>query len=82
MRDKEDNLYTGTTKNHKQRLLYHNSNRGANFTKDSKTFSVVFLEEYSNISDARKREIQIKKWSRAKKENLIELYKQKVDTRM
>ncbi len=31
---------------------------------------IVYSEEYSNLTEARKRELQVKKWSRIKKENL------------
>lgn len=63
-------LYVGITSNPKKRLLHHNQNRGAQFTK-RKQFKLVYLETHSTLSSARKREIQIKKWSRKKKENLI-----------
>lgn len=82
IKDEENNLYIGITENPEQRLQYHNTNRGAQFTKDSSNFSIVFLEEYSNLPNARKREIQIKKWSRKKKEILIELYKQNIETKI
>lgn len=64
------NLYIGVTSNPKRRLLHHNRNRGAQYTK-RKQFKLVFLEQHTSISSARKREIQIKKWSRKKKEFLI-----------
>jgi putative endonuclease len=67
----EEQLYIGVTKNPNQRLIYHNQKRGANFTK-RKQFKVVYLEEHPSLSSARLREIQIKKWSRKKKEILIE----------
>lgn len=81
IRDEKNNLYIGITKNPNQRAVYHNSSRGALFTKRSTTFSIVFLEECLTLSAARKREIQIKKWSRVKKENLIKLYEQNIDNR-
>ena len=77
-----DNLYIGTTDNPKRRLAEHNSKRGSNFTKVRDEFHTVFLETYKTMSEARKREIQIKKWRREKKEKLIELYKNGVDTRL
>lgn len=74
IKDEKQNLYIGITNNPERRLGEHNNNRGANFTKDSKTFYIVFLEKHNMLADARKREVQIKKWSRSKKEKLIELY--------
>lgn len=73
-------LYVGITENPQQRLKYHNEKRGALFTKRDSKFQIVFLEEYLTLADARKREIQIKKWRRDKKEMLINRYKKGVST--
>ncbi len=69
-----DNLYIGVTDNPKRRLTEHNSKRGSNFTKERDEFRIVFLEEYKTLAEARKREIQIKKWRRNKKDFLISKY--------
>ena len=73
-------LYIGITENPKARIYYHNSKMGAKFTKGKAKFQIVFLEEYKTLAEARKREIQIKKWRRDKKDKLIYLYKQKIKT--
>ena len=70
-----NDLYIGITDNPQQRLKYHNGERGALYTKRDSKFEIVFLEEYSTLAAARKREIQIKKWRREKKEMLIERHK-------
>jgi putative endonuclease len=75
-----DNLYIGISKNPQQRLADHNSSRGSEFTKHGQNYQIVFLEEYSTLAAARKREIQIKKWRREKKEVLITKYEQKLPT--
>ncbi len=67
-------LYVGVSKNPQQRLIEHNSQRGADFTRRGSNYRIVFLEEHPTLADARKREIQIKKWRRGKKEMLIEKY--------
>ena len=82
-------LYINITDNPTKRLATHNSCRGANFTKYTLTllgtsksdFKIVFLEEHSNLTEARQREIQIKKWRRDKKEVLIERYKKGISTK-
>ena len=56
-----DKLYVGITKNPEERACYHNSKRGAKFTKYVPDFKIVFLEQYLTLADARKREIQLKK---------------------
>lgn len=82
IKDVQRHLYVGITDNPERRLNEHNNSRGALYTKYTKNFSIVFLEEYKTLDDSRKREIQIKKWSRSKKEKLIELYNQGTDTRI
>lgn len=76
-----DKLYIGITKNPYDRVNYHNSKRGAHFTKYIPDFKIVFLEKYDNLTIARQREIQLKKWSRIKKEFLINKYNQGLETR-
>jgi len=75
-------LYVGITENPRQRLQYHNENRGALFTKRDSKFEIVFLEEHPTPAEARKREIQIKKWRRDKKEMLIERYAKNLPTKI
>ena len=75
-------LYVGVTNNPQERLKYHNDKRGALFTKRDSKFEIVFLEKYPILAEARKREIQIKKWRRAKKDILIEHYKKGLPTRL
>jgi putative endonuclease len=76
-----NNLYIGVTDNPTRRLSEHNSKRGADFTKFKNTFQIVFLEQYQTLTQARQREIQIKKWSRSKKEMLISRYRQGLETK-
>jgi len=80
IKNSEDKLYIGLTKNPKQRLSEHSSKRGAQYTKSKLLFKICFLEEYNTLSLARKREIQLKKWRRDKKEELIKKYKQGLPT--
>lgn len=82
IKNKHDNLYTGITNNPTQRLHSHNSKRGALFTKERDMFEIVFLEKYELLSQARKREIQIKKWPREKKDFLIQKYENGLETKM
>ncbi|MCR4279555.1 MAG: GIY-YIG nuclease family protein [Candidatus Zambryskibacteria bacterium] len=82
IRNSYDDLYVGVTDNPEKRLEYHNEKRGALFTKRDSKFKIVFLEEYKNLADARKREIQIKKWRRDKKEKLIEMYRIGKETKL
>lgn len=75
IRNKGNKLYVGITENPKERLNYHNEKRGALFTKNNPSFSIEFVEKHPDLKSARKREKQIKKWRREKKEFLIQRYK-------
>lgn len=82
IRNSANKLYVGITKDPKRRVTYHNEKRGAGFTKQIPTFHLVFLEEHLTLTDARKREIQIKKWRREKKEMLIEKFQKGLETQI
>ncbi len=69
-----DKLYVGVTKDLKNRLYYHNTKQGAQFTKGKAKFKIVFEEPHETFAEARKREVQIKKWRRDKKETLIDKF--------
>lgn len=82
IKNSEGLLYIGISENPKKRLQCHNSNRGADFTKNQNSFRIVFSEEYKTLAEARKREIQIKKWRRDKKELLIQGYAEGLQTKL
>jgi len=78
----DNKLYIGVTQNPEKRLYYHNTNQGAEFTKNKGNFITVFIEEYNTLKEARQREIQIKKWQREKKEMLIKRYSASLPTKL
>jgi len=51
--------------------MQHLSGLGSKFTALHKPDKIVYLEEYDNLEQARRREKQIKGWIREKKERLI-----------
>ena len=64
--------YVGITTNAKERIAVHNSGKGSQFAINQGPFELAYVSNsFANKSDARKREIQIKKWNREKKEKLI-----------
>jgi putative endonuclease len=81
LKNSYNDLYIGITEDPQQRLKYHNTNRGALYTKRDSTFEIVFLEPYLTLAEARRREVQIKKWRRDKKELLINRYQQGLETK-
>ncbi len=82
LKNAKNQLYVGVTKNIEKRLQYHSTNKGANFTKYKNRFGCAFIERYETLAEVRKREVQIKKWRRDKKEFLIEKYSQGLETKL
>lgn len=80
-KNKTGKLYIGVSQNPQFRLKEHNTRRGSVFTKAG-DFKIVFKEEYRTLAEARKREIQIKKWRRGKKKALIERFRQGLSTKL
>jgi len=71
VRCQDDSLYSGITINLEDRLREHNKGTGAKYTSLRRPVTLVYCETYDNVSKARKREEQIKRWSKVKKERLI-----------
>jgi putative endonuclease len=67
----KNHLYVGVTNDLYKRLFRHRDGDGAEFTKRTKSFKLVYSENYLTLKEARRRELQIKGWRRRKKENLI-----------
>lgn len=65
-------FYTGYTPKLKRRIRLHNSGRGAKYTKDRRPVRLVWSKKYRHFKRAFKREIAIKKMSRAGKRRLVE----------
>lgn len=67
----DNSFYTGHTNNLNERIKRHNSGRGSSYTAVRSPVKLLLYEENENETAAVKREMQIKKWSRAKKIALI-----------
>ena len=74
VRCSDNSLYCGQTNNLKRRIHEHNFDRSksAKYLRAKKPVILVYSEEYSTLQLAMKREWQVKKWSKAKKEALIQ----------
>jgi len=68
----DKSLYTGITNNLTNRLIKHESGTGAKYTKGRGPFKLVYQEIFENRSLSTKREAEIKKLNKQKKEKLIE----------
>lgn len=71
VRCSDDSLYIGSTDNPDRRIIEHNTGIGAQWFRQHGKGAIVYTEEYPTQLEARRQELQIKKWSRKKKENLI-----------
>ena len=63
--------YTGWTTNLSTRLAAHNCGSGARYTRGRLPVRLVYAEYHSTVSEACKREVVIKRLSRAAKTDLI-----------
>ncbi len=69
-------FYTGSTTDLDKRLIEHNhAKRGAHYTKIRRPVELAYSEIFSTYAEARKREGEIKRLSRAEKSLLIQLKK-------
>ncbi len=64
--------YVGISQNPASRLKDHNKSKGSRFAKLQGPFKLVYVSnKFPYKSEARKREVQVKGWSRDKKIKLI-----------
>ena len=63
----DDSLYTGITNDLDARVAAHSEGTGAKYTKGRGPFEIAYVEDCEGRSDASKREMAIKKLSRAEK---------------
>ena len=59
-RSKKDLTYVGFTKNLKNRIILHNTGKGAKFTRGRK-WKLIYMEKYKTKKEAISREYYIKK---------------------
>jgi len=71
LRLRSGGLYPGVTKNLEERCKDHCSGKACRTTKFDPPVALVYSESFESFPEARKREVQIKRWSRAKKEALV-----------
>ncbi len=77
VRCKDNSLYSGQTNNLDKRIREHNtsSSRSAKYLRARKPVKLVYFEKYQTIQLVMKREREIKQWTKAKKEILVNGHK-------
>jgi len=68
---KDKTLYTGVTTNIKRRFSEHKNKKGGKYTSSHPVERVVYMENYLTMSEALKRELQIKGLRKEEKEKLF-----------
>ena len=73
LRTSSNTLYIGQTNNLERRIKEHTnkSSKSAKYIKYFDSFELVYTETFETRLDSMRRELQLKKWSRVKKEALI-----------
>ena len=65
-------LYLGVTSDLPARTYQHRNGFGEGFSKEHGCTLLVWFEAHDDLQDARQRELQMKKWKRAWKIELVE----------
>jgi len=67
----DDSYYTGSTVDFQSRIVKHGEDSVSGWTASRLPVKIAFVHEFNTIDEAIRAERQIKGWSRAKKEALI-----------
>jgi putative endonuclease len=70
-RCRDGSLYTGVTTDPTRRLAEHNAGGGGAYTRSRVPVTMVYRESATDRSEALRREGEIKRFTRAEKEDLI-----------
>ena len=71
-RCRDNSLYCGSCVNLLEREEKHNSGKGAKYTRSRRPVKIVYFEEFKTLAEVRRREAQVKKLSKIKKERLAQ----------
>lgn len=67
----DQSLYAGICLDLEGRVSVHNEGKGAKYTRSRRPVKLVYWETLKNKSLALKREIEVKKWSRDRKLQMV-----------
>ena len=67
----DDTLYTGITNDLDRRIVEHQSGKGAKYTRGRGPLKLIYTEYHNTMSEASKREAEIKSLDRTTKLKLV-----------
>ncbi|MDE2746576.1 MAG: GIY-YIG nuclease family protein [Chloroflexota bacterium] len=67
-------IYTGVTNDLARRVWQHKRGEGSEFTRRYQIDKLVWMEPHDTMIEAIEREKQIKRWSKARRRGLIEVF--------
>jgi len=70
LRCKDNSLYCGATADLARRESLHNSGKGSAYVRSRGGGQIIYTERFRSRGKALRREAEIKRWSKAKKEQL------------
>jgi putative endonuclease len=70
LRCADGSIYTGISNDVDARVREHNQGKGAKYTAQRRPVFLIYQEQHPDQSSVRRREEQIKRWGKKKKENL------------
>jgi putative endonuclease len=68
----DNSFYVGSTIDLERRFNEHQTGRGAAYTRNRRSVTLVFAQEFDRVDEAFTREKQVQNWGRAKRIALIE----------
>jgi putative endonuclease len=68
----DDSLYAGSCHDLREREKKHNDGTGAKYTRSRLPITIVYSEEFATWSEALKREAEVKRWKKDRKEELVQ----------
>jgi putative endonuclease len=70
-RCRDASLYAGVCNDLALREAAHNAGKGAKYTRSRLPVRIVHSEEFPTLPDAMRREAEVKKWGKGRKEQLL-----------
>ncbi|MBI3336437.1 GIY-YIG nuclease family protein [Candidatus Peregrinibacteria bacterium] len=68
----DNSLYSGSCIDLQEREDRHNEGKGAKYTRSHRPVRIIYSEEFKTLVEARRREAEVKTWSKTKKEQLVQ----------